>query len=121
MGFSEYLLIFGSPAATDGFTGRYNYMDLYKVILAGQYVTYDLESDQIAPTAYRPGDVSCLKKGQARGLEIEAGSWHLEYGRGPTLTAMPFGLIDTVVSSLQVRPLCVDHQRVHQIHRQGSA
>ena len=105
MGFSEYLLIFGSPAATDGFTGRNNYVDLYKVILAGQYVSYDLESDQIAPTVYRPGDVSCLKKGQARGLEIQAGSWHLEYGRGPTMTAMPFGLIDTVVSSLQVRPL----------------
>ncbi len=103
MGFSEYLLIFGSPAATDGFTGRYNYMDLYKVILAGQYVTYDLDSDQIAPTVYRPGDVSCLTKGHVRGLEIQAGSWHLEYGRGPTLTAMPFGLIDTVVSSLQLR------------------
>ncbi len=80
-------------------------MDLYKVILAGQYVTYDLESDQIAPTIYRPGDVRGLEKGQARGLEIQAGSWHLEYWRGPTLTAMPFGLIDTVVSSLQLRPL----------------
>ena len=60
-----------------------------------------------AAVAYKfdPEMSAALKKGQARGLEIQAGSWHLEYGRGPTVTAMPFGLIDTVVSSLQVRPV----------------
>ncbi len=105
LGFSEYLLIFGSPAATDGFTGRYNYVDLYKVILAGQYVTYDLESDQIAATVYRPGDLSWMERGRVRGLEIQAGSWHLEYGRGRTFTTVPFGVVDTLISSLEVRPL----------------
>ena len=105
IGPTEYLLIFGCPAGTQGFTGRYNYMELYKVILAGQYTTYDLESDQIAPTVYRPGDLSCMKRGEARGLSIESGSWHLEYGRGPNITAMAFGLIDTLVSSLDMRPL----------------
>ena len=105
MSFNEYLLIFGCPAGTHGFSGRYNHMELYKVILAGRYTTYDLESDQIAPTVYLPGDLSFMKKGEARGLEIDAGSWHLEYGRGPNVTAMPFGLIDTLVSSLDLRPL----------------
>jgi hypothetical protein len=104
MGLSEYLLIFGSPAATNGYTGRYNYVDVYKVILAGQYVTYDLETDQIAPSTYGPGDLSWMKKGHARGLEIQAGSWHLEYGRGVTITAVPFGTLDTIMS-LAFRPL----------------
>lgn len=103
--FSEYLLIFGCPAGTQGFSGRYNYMELYKVILAGRYTTYDLESEQIMPTVYMPGDTSYMKKGEARGLEIESGSWHLEYGRGPNITAMPFGLMDTLVSSVDLKPL----------------
>lgn len=105
MGPTEYLLIFGSPSATNGFTGRYHYVDLYKVILAGEYVTYDLESDQIAATVYRPGDLSHMKRGEARGLEITAGSWHLEYGRGLTATAMPFAMMDTLVASMAVKPV----------------
>ena len=40
--FAEYLLIWGCPAGTQGFSGRYNFMELYKVILAGRYTTYDL-------------------------------------------------------------------------------
>jgi hypothetical protein len=103
--FSEYLLIFGSPVGTQGFSGRYSFMEVYKVVLAGQITSYDLESNQIAPTVYRPGDLGYLKKGEARGLDIQAGSWHLEYGRGPNLTAMPFGLMDTLVSSLELKTL----------------
>lgn len=105
MGPTEYLLIFGAPAATDGYTGRYHFVDLYKVILAGKYVTYDLESDQIAPSVYLPGDVSRLEKGRARGLEIHSGSWHLEYGRGLVMTAMPFAMMDTLVNSMAVKPV----------------
>jgi hypothetical protein len=105
VGFTEYLLIYGCPAGTQGFSGRYNFMELYKVILAGRYTTYDMESDQIAANVYLPGDVSHLEKGHARGLDIESGSWHLEYGRGPNITAMPFGLMDTLVSSVDLKPL----------------
>ena len=105
VGLREYLLIFGSPCGTSGFTGRCNFMDLYKVILAGEYTTYDLENDQIAPTTYVPGDLSHLARGQARGLNIKPGSWHLEYGRGPNITAMPFGLADTLLSSVELKPL----------------
>lgn len=117
--FTEYLLIFGCPAGTQGFSGRYNYVELYKVILAGQYTTYDLESDQIAPTVYRPGDLSCMKKGEARGLEIKSGSWHLEYGRGPNITAMPFGLMDTLVSSVDLKPLMLTTSEYMAFLRRG--
>jgi sigma non-opioid intracellular receptor len=105
MNATEYLLIFGSPAATNGFTGRYNHVDIHKVVLAGRYVTYDLESDQIAPTSLLPGDSSHLGRGQARGLQIDSGSWHLEYGRGLTMTAMPFAMMDTLVNSMALKPV----------------
>ena len=119
MGFMEYLLIFGAPAGTQGFTGRYSYMELYKVILAGRYTTYDLESEQIDPTVYLPGDVSYMKKGEARGLEIESGSWHLEYGRGPNITAVPFALMDTVVNSLELKPLVLTTGEYMSFMRRG--
>jgi len=105
VGFTEYLLIFGCPAGTQGFSGRYHHVDLYKVIIEGRYTTYDLESDQITPTVYGAGALSHMRRGEARGLQIDSGSWHLEYGRGLNLTAMPFGLMDTLVSSVDIRPL----------------
>ena len=38
-------------------------------------------------------------------MEIASGSWHFEYGRGPVVTAMPFGTVDLLVSSLEIRPI----------------
>ena len=102
---NEYLLLFGAPVATYGFSGRYNHVAIQKIILAGRYATYDPESAQIVPRVYGPGDLVDLPRGQVRNMEIAGGSWHLEYGRGPVVTAMPFGLVDVVVSSMQVRPL----------------
>lgn len=102
---NEYLLLFGAPVATHGFSGRYHHVAIHKVVLAGRYATYDPESPQIVPGVYGPGDLVELPKGRVRNMEIAGGSWHLEYGRGPVITAMPFGLVDVVVSSMQVRPL----------------
>src|SRR2546423_13502050 len=36
---SEYVLIFGSPIGTEGFSGRYR-IDIYDVMLAGEMWTY---------------------------------------------------------------------------------
>lgn len=105
VGFTEYLLIFGSPSGTQGFSGRYNFMEVHKVLLAGKIVSYDLESDQVEPMVLLPGDSSCMKKGECRGMTIHPGSWHLEYARGPNITAMPFGLAETLLSSVEFRTL----------------
>lgn len=105
IGLMEYLLIFGTPSGTQGFSGRYNFMEIHKFLLAGKIRTYDLEADQIAATVLMPGNSACLPKGQSRGLHIEAGSWHLEYGRGPNFTAMPFGLVETLFSSVELKSL----------------
>jgi sigma non-opioid intracellular receptor len=102
---NEYLLMFGAPVATQGFSGRYNHIDIHKFILAGRYSTYDLETRQITPGVFGAGELVSLPRGEVRGMEIASGSWHLEYGRGPVVTAMPFGLVDVLVSSLEIRPL----------------
>lgn len=99
---TEYLIIFGCPAGTQGFSGRYNFMEIWDFFLSGKTITYDLESDQIAPTILLPGDVGYLGKGQSLGVEIQSGSWMIEYGRGPNITALPFALMDSLVSSVEL-------------------
>lgn len=98
----EYVVIFGSPTGTQGFSGRYKHVDIYKFLLAGQIDSYDLESDDtIALPSLLPGERTCLERGHARGLTIHPGSWHLEYGRGAVATTLPFAMVDTLFVSLE--------------------
>ena len=98
----EYLVIFGSPTGTQGFSGRYKHVDIHKFLLAGQIDSYDLESDDTeALPPLLPGERTCLERGRARGLTIHPGSWHLEYGRGAVATTLPFAMVDTLLVSLE--------------------
>ena len=98
----EYLVIFGSPTGTQGFSGRYKHVDIHKFLLAGQIDSYDLESDDTAALpSLLPGERTCLERGHARGLTIHPGSWHLEYGRGAVVTTLPFAMVDTLLVSLE--------------------
>ncbi|MGV0745232.1 isomerase [Mycolicibacterium sp. XJ870] len=99
----EYIVIFGSPTGTQGFSGRYKHVEIHKFLLAGQIDSYDLESDDCMPLPpLLPGEHTCLEKGHARGLTIQPGSWHLEYGRGAVATTLPFALVDTLLVSLEL-------------------
>lgn len=98
----EYVVIFGSPTGTQGFSGRYKHVDIHKFLLAGQIDSYDLESDDtVALPPLLPGERTCLERGHARGLTIHPGSWHLEYGRGAVATTLPFAMVDTLLVSLE--------------------
>ena len=98
----EYVVIFGTPTGTQGFSGRYRHVDIHKFLLAGQIDSYDLESEDIEPLpVLLPGGHTCLQRGHARGLTIHPGSWHLEYGRGAVVTTLPFAMVDTLLVSLE--------------------
>ncbi|MGE2734953.1 isomerase [Mycolicibacterium vaccae] len=102
-GAREYIVIFGSPTGTQGFSGRYKHVDIHKFLLAGRIDSYDLESDETAALPpLLPGGRTCLERGRARGLTIHPGSWHIEYGRGAVLTTLPFAMVDTLVVSLEL-------------------
>ncbi len=45
----EYVVIFGSPTGTQGFSGRYQRVEIHKFLLAGQIDSYDVESDALLP------------------------------------------------------------------------
>jgi sigma non-opioid intracellular receptor len=99
----EYVVLFGSPTGTQGFSGRYKHVQIHKFLIAGQIDSYDLESDETVPLApLLPGGHTCLDKGHARGLTIHPGSWHVEYGRGAVVTTLPFAMVDTLLVSLEL-------------------
>jgi hypothetical protein len=99
----EYIVIFGSPTGTQGFSGRYKHVQIHKFLIAGRIESYDLESDDTSPLPpLLPGGHTCLEKGHARGLTIHPGSWHIEYGRGAVVTTLPFAMMDTLLLSLEL-------------------
>jgi hypothetical protein len=97
----EYIVIFGSPTGTQGFSGRYKHVDIHKFLMAGRIDSYDLETDDTKTMTLMPGEHTCLEKGHARGLTIHPGSWHIEYGRGAVVTTLPFAMVDTLLVSLE--------------------
>ena len=98
----EYVVMFGSPTGTQGFSGRYKHVDIHKFLIAGQIDSFDVESDDLTPMTLRPGEHTCLERGRARGLTIAPGSFHIEYGRGAVMTTLPFAMVDTLFVSLEL-------------------
>jgi hypothetical protein len=98
----EYVVIFGSPTGTQGFSGRYKHVEIHKFLMAGQIDSYDVESDETVLMTLLPGEHTCLEKGRARGLTIHPGSWHIEYGHGAVVTTLPFAMVDTLFVSLEL-------------------
>ncbi len=100
---SEYLIIFGCPVGSQGYSGRYNFVEIWDFFVAGETSTCDLESNQSIPVIYKPGDRGFLAKGQSLTCEMKAGTWMIEYGRGPIFTALPFALMDSLMSSVELK------------------
>lgn len=99
---SEYIILFGSPIGTEGHSGRYR-TEVYDFQIAGETWCY-LEGE-MQRTVYKPGDVMYLGPSDVKGYRIPDFSWMLEYARGPVPTMLPFGLADTLTSTLDVRNL----------------
>jgi C-8 sterol isomerase len=99
---SEYLLIYGTPIGTEGFSGRYR-VDIYDILLSGEMWTYT-EEDFRKRSVTLPGEMAVLRRKQAKGVKVFEDSWMLEYGRGPIATTLPFAL-SGALTSLESRPI----------------
>jgi hypothetical protein len=98
---SEYLHIFGTPIGTEGFSGRYR-VAIHDFVMAGEMWTYT--SDRVGVRVItRPGEWAYLRPNQVKGYRLPDGGWMLEYGRGPIITALPFGLADAIFSKVDVQ------------------
>src|SRR5437773_11761306 len=85
---SEYVLIFGTPVGSEGFSGRYR-IEIRDFMLAGEMWTYT-ESDFAERRVYRAGDAAYLARRAAKGARTFEAAWLLEYGRASGPTVLPF-------------------------------
>lgn len=97
----EYLIFFGTPIGATGHTGRYSFIEDHCFLLDGEMWYY--AAGQTEKTVYGPGDTIYLGKGQAKGYRIVDHAWILEYARGPIPTMLPFGLMDSLFSTLDYK------------------
>ncbi len=95
---SEYVIIFGTPVGTEGFSGRYH-IDIYDYVMAGEMRTYT-EQHLGEARVSKPGEWQVLNRGQVKGFKLPDAVWLLEYGRGPIFTALPMALGDAVFSGM---------------------
>lgn len=94
---TEYILIFGTPIGTEGHSGRY-LAEVHDFMLAGEmWCYYPGEVDRVV---FRPGDAAYLGASRVKGYRVPDHAWMLEYARGPIPTMLPFGLADTLFSTL---------------------
>ncbi len=101
--FREYVIFYGTPLGGQGHTGRYSFVEDYAIILDGEW-WYFSEGDA-RRQEYGPGDVVHLRKGEAKGFRMVDRGWILEYARGPIPTMLPFGVADTLFSTLDFTTL----------------
>jgi len=96
--FTEYLLIFGTPVGTEGFSGRYRF-DVHDFLMDGEVWAYR-PNDPGTREVARPGDHTVLERGQVNGFRIPDHAWMLEYGLGFIPSAFPLILGDVLFSAV---------------------
>jgi C-8 sterol isomerase len=106
---TEYVIVFGSPIGTEGYSGRF-FADDYFVILEGEQWAYSAGDE--GRLEFRPGDLHHLPRGEARGYRMPDRCYALEYARGLIPTMLPFGFADSFTSTVDPMPV-MDTLRIY--------
>jgi C-8 sterol isomerase len=99
---TEYVIVFGSPIGTQGYSGRFHAVD-YFMILEGEHWTFG-EGD-LDRHVCRPGDRTILPRGETKAYRMPDRCYGVEYARGLIPTMLPFGLADSFSSTLDATPV----------------
>lgn len=94
--FTEYIILFGTPLGSEGYSGRYR-LDIYDILLSGEMYTYT-EPHPGRRVNHPLGEIAYLPKGTAKAVSLARDTWMLEYGRGPVPTCLLMGLSDAITA-----------------------
>ncbi|HEU5472636.1 MAG TPA: hypothetical protein VFV67_18470 [Actinophytocola sp.] len=93
----EYVMIWGTPIGSEGHSGRHA-VGFWDTVLDGEMWYYG--EGQFERREYRPGDRVYVGPNQSRGMNFTTGVYAVEYARGVLPLSVPFGLLDSMVSTL---------------------
>ena len=99
---TEYVILFGTDIGTMGHSGCYR-TEVFDWVFAGEMWCF--EGARPERKTYRPGSQAYLAADQTKGYRIPDRGWMLEYARGPIVTMLPFGLADSLLSTLDHRAI----------------
>jgi C-8 sterol isomerase len=91
---SEYLVVFGTPLGTEGFSGRYS-VDIHDWVLSGELWNMRVETP-MERLVFGAGEHVELPRGEATAFRLTQDGWLLEYGRGNVVASLPHILGDAV-------------------------
>ena len=94
---TEYVIVFGTPIGTEGFSGRFLADDYFMILEGEQWAFSEGDGERMV---FKPGDLHHMPKGEARGYRMPDHCFALEYARGNIPAMLPFGLIDQFTSTL---------------------
>lgn len=83
----EYVLFFGAPVGSEGYSGQYK-AQIWDFLIEGHIEDYHL--GDTSSTVHT--DETHMVPGDHQGFRVEPGTWVLEYGRGNIPHAIRFGV-----------------------------
>lgn len=99
----EYIIFFGTCIGTEGHSGRYS-SEVYDYMIRGE-----MECEYTGvfePEIHRPGmDPAHLGKKMVKHYRIKNDAFMLEYCRGNVPKMFPFGILDSILSTIDVRSI----------------
>lgn len=99
---TEYVIVFGSPIGTEGYSGRFSSDDYFMILEGEQWAYGESETNK---QVFKPGDLHHMPKNEARGYRMPDHCYALEYARGFIPSMLPFGLADSFTSTVDPIPV----------------
>jgi C-8 sterol isomerase len=98
---TEYLVLFGTPLGTEGYSGRYS-ADIHDWVLRGEMWGLRLD-EPMQKRVTGAGEVRQLPKGITTAFRLTEDSWLLEYGRGNAIAQLRHGIGDAVFRAMDAQ------------------
>jgi len=99
----EYVIFFGTCIGTEGHSGRYS-SEVFDFMLKGE-MRCEYEGRFKAEVHVPSGKPAYLGNKVVKHYCVKNEAWMLEYARGSIIRMLPFGLCDSIFSTLDVRTI----------------